>query len=149
MTGVQTCALPIYDRIALPVDQSSLIATVTRLMPERTSLAMIRLEVKEPAKAAEPAKGQPAADPAQKPRVAAAGRWMEITVRGYAAGNAELYEFERKLAGTRPFEGVTVSENRPIEVPGSHVQEFAVNCRVPLDVRYVHAGTATAGEAAR
>ena len=137
--------LAVYDRIALPVEQSNLLATVTHLMPERTSLSMIRLEVKEPAKAADPAKGAAppvAPDAAAAARPSSPARWIEVTVRGYAAGNADLYEFERKLAGTRPFEGVTVSENKPIDVPGARVQEFAVNCRVPLDVRYLRTGAA-------
>jgi hypothetical protein len=144
--------LSVYDRIALPVEQSDLLATVTRLMPERTSLSMVRLEVKEPPKAAEPAKGaaQPAApDAAPAKRTAGPDRWIEVTIRGYAAGNADLYEFERKLANTRPFDGVTVSENKPIDVPGARVQEFAVNCRVPLDVRYVRTGSARTVAAAK
>ena len=143
--------LAVYDRIALPVEQSDLLATVTHLMPERTSLSMVRLEVKEPPKAADAPKGtvQPAApDAVPAKRAAGPDRWIEVTVRGYAAGNADLYEFERKLANTRPFEGVTVSENKPIDVPGARVQEFAVNCRVPLDVRYVRTGAAKAVAAA-
>jgi hypothetical protein len=30
---------------------------------------------------------------------------------------------------------VTVSENAPIDVPGGHVQQFAITCRVSLDGR--------------
>jgi hypothetical protein len=63
-------------------------------------------------------------------------------VRGYAAGNGELYELERRLAGTQPFQAVTVSENRAVDVPGARIQEFAVTCRVPLGARYVRPGRA-------
>jgi hypothetical protein len=138
--------LSVYDRLALPVEQSDLVATITHLMPERTSLAMLRLEVKDDtaAKAADAAKDK-ASKPGDAAKPAAApARWMEVTIRGYAAGNADLYELERKLANTKPFDGVTVSENKPIDVPGSHVQEFKITCRVPLDVKYVRPGTAVA-----
>lgn len=136
--------LSVYERLALPVEQSDLLATITHLMPERTSLSMLRLEVKDDAaaKAADAAKDK-ASKPGDAAKPAAApARWMEVTIRGYAAGNADLYELERKLANTKPFDAVTVSENKPIDVPGSHVQEFKVTCRVPLDVKYVRPGSA-------
>lgn len=136
--------LSVYERLALPVEQSDLLATITHLMPERTSLSMLRLEVKDDAaaNAADAAKDK-ASKPGDAAKPAAApARWMEVTIRGYAAGNADLYELERKLANTKPFDAVTVSENKPIDVPGSHVQEFKVTCRVPLDVKYVRPGTA-------
>jgi Tfp pilus assembly protein PilN len=139
--------LSVYDRLALPVEQSDLVATITHLMPERTSLSMLRLEVKDDsaANAADAAKERPAkATAAGKAVAKATTRWMEVTISGYAAGNADLYELERKLANTKPFDAVTVSENKPIDVPGSHVQEFKVTCRVPLDVKYVRPGTTVA-----
>jgi len=139
--------LSVYDRLAIPVEQSDLVATITHLMPERTSLAMLRLEVKDDSavRAAEAPKERPAkATAAGKPTARAPTRWMEVTIGGYASGNADLYELERKLANTKPFDAVTVSENKPIDVPGSHVQEFKVTCRVPLDVKYVRPGTAVA-----
>lgn len=151
--------LAVYDRLALPLEQSDLVATLTHLMPDRTSLSMVRLEVRqeEPrkeeaaagkAKAKAPAKGKAADAPAKAP-----SRWIDVTVRGCAAGNAELYELERRLSGTAPFESVTVSENRPTDVPGARIQEFAISCRVPLDARYARpgrgAGFASAKEASR
>ena len=138
--------LGVYDRLALPVEQSDLVATVTHLMPERTSLSMLRLEVREEA----PAKPD-AADGKQAPKgkakakdapAKAPSRWMEVTVRGFAASNGDLYELERRLANARPFESVTVSENKPTDVPGSRIQEFAITCRIPLDVRYARPGHA-------
>jgi hypothetical protein len=152
--------LGVYDRLSLPVEQSDLLATITHLLPERTSLSMVRLEVREdqPARAEEPADKAPAPKRPAKGTAKAAparpARWMEVTIRGFAAGNGELYELERKLANTQPFESVTVGENRPTDVPGSKIQEFAITCRVPLDVRYVRPGraadaVASAGEVHR
>lgn len=129
--------LSVHERIALPIEPSDLIATVTHLMPERTSLSHLRLEMKEqaapqgPPDGKQPKKQQPPADAGAAPHAPAA-RWIDVSIRGYAAGNADLYEFERKLSNTAPFGAVTVSENRPIDVPGARLQEFAITCRIDL-----------------
>ena len=137
--------LSVYDRLALPVEQSDIVATITNLMPDRTSLSMLRMEVKESTagKGPEGAAGaKPVAAPsgASNVRTPAPSRWMEITIRGYAQDNADLYEFERKLANTKPFAAVTVSENKPTDIARGRIQEFAVNCRIDLDVQYVRPG---------
>lgn len=138
--------LGVYERLALPLEQSDLLASITHLLPERTSLSMVRLEVREGAPAtpkdAAGAKAAPAKRPngPAQPAPTRPARWMEVTIRGYAASNSELYELERRLSGTAPFESVTVGENRPIDVPGAKLQEFAITCRVALDVRYVRPG---------
>jgi hypothetical protein len=62
-------------------------------------------------------------------------RWVAVTIRGNARSNAELYDFERRLAAAAPFEAVTVSENQPVDLPGMRVQQFTLTCRVPMDVR--------------
>jgi hypothetical protein len=137
--------LSVYDRLALPVEQSDIVATITNLMPDRTSLSMLRMEVKESAAGkgtdgAANAKLVVAPGGAGNVRTAAPSRWMEITIRGYAQDNADLYEFERKLANTKPFAAVTVSENKPTDIARGRIQEFAVNCRIDLDVQYVRPG---------
>ena len=137
--------LSVYDRLALPVEQSDIIATITNLMPDRTSLSMLRMEVKESDAGKGPdgaAKAKSVAAPsgAGNVRTPAPSRWMEITIRGYAQDNADLYEFERKLANTKPFAAVTVSENKPTDIARGRIQEFAVNCRIDLDVQYVRPG---------
>jgi hypothetical protein len=143
--------LSVYDRLALPIEQSDIVATITNLMPERTSLSMLRMEVKEAAsvKSIEVGSGAPAnAKPTAavgvgNARTTAPSRWMEITIRGYAADNADLYEFERKLTNTKPFAAVTVSENKPTDIARGRIQEFAVNCRVDLDAQYVRPGSSS------
>ena len=120
--------LGVYDRLALPIEQSDLVATVTHLMPERTSLAMLRLEVREEAAPKpEAAEGKPAPKAKAKANAKDApaktpARWMEVTIRGFAASNGDLYELERRLANAKPFESVSVSENKPTDVPGSRIQ---------------------------
>ena len=134
--------MSITDRLALPLEMSDLAATVTHLMPAGTSLSMLRIERSEqrtPARTADAAAKAPAQPAAtagsRKPAAKRADRWIDVTIRGYARGNADLYEFERRLSGTAPFGQVTVSENAPIDVPGGHVQQFAITCRVSLDGR--------------
>lgn len=137
--------LSVYDRLALPVEQSDIVATITNLMPDRTSLSLLRMEVKESVAGKGPdgaANAKPVAAPsgAGNVRTPAPSRWMEITIRGYAQDNADLYEFERKLTNTKPFAAVTVSENKPTDIARGRIQEFAVNCRIDLDVQYVRPG---------
>ncbi|MFO0784442.1 MAG: PilN domain-containing protein [Phycisphaerales bacterium] len=158
----------VYDQIALPLDASDLVATLTHLMPRNTSLAMVRLEVKNEQPAKDAKDGGHAASAAAKPAKVVKGgkggkpapqqaapakptRWLEATIRGFAASNNDLYEFERTLSRTAPLEGVTVTENKPIEVPGSRLQEFTITCRIPLHVRYeqiASAATTAAPESA-
>lgn len=130
--------MSITDRLALPVELSDLAATVSHLMPAGTSLSMLRIERSETRTAARPADAAARTGPAAagaKPAAKRPERWLDVTIRGFARGNADLYEFERLLSGTAPFGQVTVSENAPIDVPGAHVQQFAITCRVPLDGR--------------
>lgn len=140
-----TSFLGVYDHIALPLNCSDLVATVTHLMPEKMSLAMLRLEVqqeksnpaesKDTAKSGKGPKAKPAKD-AKPEKVTAPKRWIIGTIRGYAASNEEVFDFERRLNRTKPLTAVTVSANEPTEVPGGRVQTFAINFRIPLDARY-------------
>lgn len=139
--------LAVHDRLALPVEPSDIVATVTHLMPDRTSLSHLRLHVRSEAPASKPEAKAPsrprsAGGTEAEPGAAPAMRWIDVSIRGYAAGNAELYEFERRLAGTPPFGGVTVSENRPIDVPGAHLQEFSITCRIDLPAQQARSGQA-------
>ena len=111
--------IALSDRLALPARASDLAATVTHLLPAQASLSLLRMEV------------QPE-------------RWVAVTIRGSARSNAELYDFERRLASTAPFESVTVSENQHVDLPGMRVQQFTLTCRVPMDVR-IERATADGG----
>jgi Tfp pilus assembly protein PilN len=102
--------IALSDRLALPAQAGDLAATITHLLPAQASLSLMRLEVRPE-------------------------RWIAVTIRGNARSNAELYDFERRLAAAAPFEAVTVSENQPVDLPGMRVQQFTLTCRVPMDVR--------------
>lgn len=170
----------VYDRIATPLDTSDLVATLTHIMPERMSLAMVKFELEggpaaEPpagaspvsgdqgkqgqgggSKPAKPAKPAPVENPknaskdgkdAKKDAAGAPApapkRWMNVTLRGFAASNADLYDFERRLSRTKPLEEVRVYDNQPTDVPGSKLQEWTITCRIPLNARYEQATAAT------
>jgi hypothetical protein len=60
---------------------------------------------------------------------------MTVMLKGYAATNADLMKFERRLAGAPAFEAVTVSESKATEYMGKRVEEFTVSFQVPLDVQ--------------
>jgi len=105
--------LAITDALGCPMQASDVAATITNLMPERTSLSLLRLEL------ADPAPGAP--------------RAFAVTIRGFARGNADLYELERRLTARGSFAAVTVSENAPTDTPGGRVQQFTVTCRMPLE----------------
>jgi Tfp pilus assembly protein PilN len=102
--------IALSDRLALPAQASDLAATVTHLLPAQASLSLLRMEVRPE-------------------------RWIAVTIRGSARSNAELYDFERRLAATAPFDSVTVSENQHVDLPGMRVQQFTLTCRVPMDLR--------------
>lgn len=159
--------LGVYDQLAIPLDTSDIIATITHLMPDKMSLAMIKLEVvggiessttpggaaqgTQAGGASKPNRPAPVTNPKTKDQAAKTGtpagpaqrpaRWINATIRGYAAGNADLYNFERRLSRTTPLVEVTVTDNKPTEVPGSNLQEFTITCRIPLNARYEHSGS--------
>ncbi|MBL9141656.1 MAG: PilN domain-containing protein [Phycisphaerae bacterium] len=159
----------VYDQISNPLDTSDLIASLTHLMPEKMSLAMIKFESEggiaaasnpgdsgsaagskpPPVKPARPAPVQnPKGDKNAKPAAPEIPkRWLNATIRGYAASNADLYDFVQLLSRTKPLEEVTVTQNKPTEVPGSNLQEFTISCRIPLNARYQLSSRTTAGPA--
>ena len=120
--GGQVMVNQITDALGCPMQASDVASTITNLMPERTSLSLIRLEL------ADPATGAP--------------RAFAVTIRGFARGNADLYELERRLTARGSFSAVTVSENAPTDTPGGRVQQFTVTCRMPVEEP---AGTAAPG----
>lgn len=147
---VITRFLGVYDQIASPLETSDLIATITHLMPERMSLAMIKLESEGGIRALAPVRGSEAgaaAGGASKPKKAGGKdakpvapevpkRWMTATIRGYAQTNHELYAFERLLNRTAPLQSVTVTDSKTTAIPGGQLQEFTITCRIPLNARY-------------
>ncbi|MFO0893660.1 MAG: hypothetical protein U0574_01725 [Phycisphaerales bacterium] len=125
-----TESLTTYRSLALPLELSDLVATVSGLLPKQASLVdmQMRLVTREPvAKAAAPTTPGATAPPAP-PR-----RTLEVRFRGLAAGNAEIGSFERALAGTPPFDKVAQAENRSVETPDGRLQEFVITAEVNLD----------------
>ena len=103
-------ALRLTDGLVPPICASAVLATLTHMLPEHVTLAGLRLETED------------------------APRQMIVMLKGYAASNADLMEFQRKLAAAPAFEAVTVSESKASEYMGKRVDEFTVSFQVPLDV---------------
>ena len=104
-------ALRVTDGLVPPITASVVIATLTHMLPEQVTLAGLRLETED------------------------APRQMTVMLKGFAASNADLSEFERRLAAAPAFGAVTVSESKATEYMGKRVEEFTVSFQVPLDVQ--------------
>lgn len=104
-------ALRITDGFMPTVTPSSVVATVTHLMPERTVLTGVRIAAED------------------------SPRQFTVILKGHAAGTADVQQFQARLAGHPAFRGVTISESRAAEVQQRHVQEFSIGFQVPLAVQ--------------
>ena len=104
-------ALQVTDGLVPTISTSTVIATITHLLPEQVSLQGVRIEFEE------------------------APRQFQILLKGCASSGDILGDFERKLASCPVFSGVTLSERRTVEWLGRRVDEFTVSLQVPLDVQ--------------
>jgi hypothetical protein len=104
-------ALNITDGFMPSVTPSAVVATLTHLMPARTVLHGVRIAMED--------------NPRQ----------LAVTVRGHAAGIAEVKQLQDSLAAQPAFQRITVSESRGMEIRDRRVQAFAISFQVPLQVR--------------
>lgn len=104
-------ALQVTDGLVPTISTSTVIATISHLLPEQVSLQGVRIEFEE------------------------APRQFQILLKGCASSGDILGDFERKLASCPVFSGVTLSERRTVEWLGRRVDEFTVSLQVPLDVQ--------------
>lgn len=110
-------ALRVTDGLVPTILTSSVVATITNMLPERVTLTGMRLETAD------------------------APKQMLVVLNGVAATNKDLIDFEQKLAGSSAFRGVTISENKIGEFMGKRVEEFTVSLQVPLCVQVCKPGT--------
>lgn len=125
-----------YRSIALPMELTDLVATAVNLLPAKATLTdvAVKLEFRaqpSPASAGPAAPGAPPPPPPPPPK-----RVLEVRLRGYAQGSAEVTAFERALASTPPFTRVILGENRSLETPEGNFQEFVLTAEIPLDRAY-------------
>jgi Tfp pilus assembly protein PilN len=110
-------ALLVTDGLVPPISASEVLATLTNMLPEHMSLTGLRLETEE------------------------SPRQMIVMLKGYAASNADLIAFERRLAAAPAFEAVTVTESKASEAIGKRVDEFTLSFQVPLNIQIREPGT--------
>lgn len=103
-------ALRVTDGLVPPIAASTVIATVSHMLPEQVTLTGLRLDAEE------------------------APRQLQVTLKGFAGSGTALSDFERQLARFSAFSGVTMSERKLTEFRGHRAEEFSVAFRVPLDV---------------
>jgi hypothetical protein len=104
-------SLRISDGFMPSVNASAVVATLTHLMPARTVLHGARIAMED------------------------SPRQLNVTLRGHAAGTAEVKQLQDSLAAQPGFQRVTVSESRGLEFRDRRVQAFAISFQVPLQVR--------------
>jgi len=103
-------ALRVTDGLVPPIAASTVIATVSHLLPEKVTLTGLRLDAED------------------------APRQLQVTLKGFAGNGNDLSDFERQLARFSAFTGVTMSERKVTEFHGRRAEAFSVAFRVPLDV---------------
>ena len=112
-----TRELRLSDGLFPTISASSVVATITNMLPDHVTLTGMRLETSD--------------EPKQ----------MMVVLSGVAAANTDLVDLENKLAGSAAFRGVTVSESKAGEFMGKRVEEFTVSLQVPLCVQVCKPGT--------
>ena len=110
-------ALSITDGLVPAISASSVVASITHMLPDHVTLTGMRLETVD------------------------APHQMTVVMSGVSVNNTDLPEFERKLAACPAFRGVTVSESKVGEFMGKRVEEFKVSLQVPLFVKVCKPGT--------
>ena len=115
--AILTHALRVTDGLVPTILASSVVATITNMLPDHVTLTGMRLETSD------------------------APKQMMVVLNGVAEANTDLAEFEHKLAASSAFRGVTVSESKAGEFMGKRVEEFTVSLQVPLCVQVCKPGT--------
>ena len=110
-------ALRVTDGLMPAISASSVVATITNMLPDHVTLTGMRIETSDTPKQ------------------------MMVVLNGVAAANSDLADFEHKLAAAPAFRGVTISESKVGEFMGKRVEEFTVSFQVPLCVQVCKPGT--------
>jgi len=119
-----------YDRMALPLDLSAVIATVINRMPEGMTLDRIDVDagarrlVRTSRSKGESDQDQPL------PRI------LTAELSGFAPNDQRIAEFVAELEQARPFRNVSLDFSRTRILRGLSAREFRLSFRIDLDVSY-------------
>lgn len=124
------CYIDLYDRIALPVQVSSVMATVVNNLPDSVTLDQFDIDAGARTGGRLPrAKGMELKDE-PPPRV------LSAEISGFAANDQEIAELVGRLDGTPPFRDVNLDFSRTRSVNGHDAREFRLSFKIDLDARY-------------
>ena len=128
-----------YERIALPLNQTAVLATVINEMPAGVSLDRIDLDAGARRSPRSPrSKGE--ANPEKAPP-----RVLVAEVAGFAPDDDAIAEFVTRLSRLKPLCDVSIDFSRTLSVRGRSAREFRLSFRIDLDVTYE---VATIGDSA-
>jgi hypothetical protein len=122
--------IDLYDRVALPVHVSAVMATVINNLPESVTLDEFNIDAGARVASRSPrAKGEQLKDDVA-PRV------LRGEVFGFAASDQQIAELVTRLNATGPFRDVTLDFSRTRDVSGRDAREFRLSFKIDLDSRY-------------
>lgn len=122
--------IDLYDRMALPIEISAVMATVINNLPPSVTLDQFDLDAgARPTTRTARAKGPEDKDEAP-PRI------LTGEVSGFAASDSQIAELVARLNDLPPFEHVNLDFSRTRTVNGRDAREFRLSFRIDLDVPY-------------
>ena len=122
--------IDLYDRVALPVNVSAVMATVIDCLPESVTLDEFNIDAGARVASRSPrAKGEQSKDETP-PRV------LRGEVFGFAASDQQIAELVTRLNATEPFREVNLDFSRTRDVSGRDAREFRLSFKIDLDARY-------------
>ncbi|MCI0364877.1 MAG: PilN domain-containing protein [Phycisphaerales bacterium] len=120
----------LYDRLALPINVSAVIATVVNCLPESAALDQFDLDAGARVVGRTPrARGLDTRD--EPPR-----RILSGEISGFAATDQQIAELVGRLQSTPPFRDVTLDFSRTRDIHGRDAREFRLSFKIDLDVPY-------------
>ncbi len=118
-----------YERIAMPIEISRVIATLVNLLPESATLDRIDI------KAGTPNAGRSARGRAQKGD-GPARRSLVGELSGFALTDMQVAELAARIEGTGFFDQVRLDFSRSRTVHGLKARGFRISIRADLDVNF-------------
>jgi hypothetical protein len=130
-----------YERIALPLDVSAVLATLINQLPEGMTLDRIDLDAGARRVTRTP-RGKSERNKEETP-----SRILTAEISGFAPDDAAIAEFVTGLEQIEPFGDISLDFSRTRAVRGIMAREFRLSFRIELDVPYeiVDASVADAG----
>jgi hypothetical protein len=122
--------IEVYDRIAAPVDVSSVMATVINNLPESVTLDQFDIDAGARAITRSPrAKGV-------ETKEAIPARVLHGEISGFAATEQRIAELVVRLKETPPFRDVNLDFSRTRDVNGRDAREFRLSFKIDFDSSY-------------